>query len=86
MTDKSKPWLTAKHPEAIACKQAAKQLYDELKALGLELTGVGITTTDDNQAAAISLMLRRKRDLPKVPKEYQGFEVKPVVMGVIKPL
>ena len=27
MTDKSKPWLNAKHPEAIACQKAGLELF-----------------------------------------------------------
>lgn len=86
MTDKTKPWLTANHPEAVACKAAGKKLYNELHALGVELNGVGVTTTDDNQEAAIRVYLLNSSDLSKVPEKYQGFEVKPVVTGVISAL
>lgn len=84
MTDKTKPWLTANHPEAIVCKAAGRKLYEELATQGVELTGVGVTTTDDNQNAAIRIMLLNNADLAKVPDEFQGFEVKAIVTGVIR--
>lgn len=86
MTDKTKPWLTANHPEAIACKRAAKVLHAELEALGVELTGAGVTTTDDNQDAAIRILLLKQEDLDKVPAKFQGYEVKTSVTGVIRAL
>lgn len=83
-TDKSKPWLHSKHPEAIACKAAGKKLYSELSAANIQLNGVGVTTTDDNQNAAISVYLLFKEDLKKIPSSYGGFEVKATVVGRIK--
>jgi len=84
MTDKSKPWLSAGHPEAKACKAVAKKLYTELGAK-IRLTGVGVTVSEDGQRAAISIMLFRKADLKKVPKTYDGYEVKAIVTGEIRP-
>ncbi len=85
MTDKTKPWLTAKHPEAIACKAAGRKLYEELSGT-VTLTGVGVGVSADNQRATIRINLLSKDDLSKVPATYDGYEVVPVVTGTIKPL
>jgi hypothetical protein len=75
MTDKTKPWL--------ACKKAGLQLYDELQRRGLKLTGVGVSTTDDNKKVAINVMLLRDGDKSKVPTSYGGFHVKITITGPI---
>jgi hypothetical protein len=86
MTDKTKPWLTADHPESIACKKSGQFLYEYLSEMGLDLTGVGVTLSDDKQKAAISIMLKKDAGRELVPKTYDNYEVKVIVTGVIRAL
>lgn len=83
MTDKTKPWASANHPEVIACKAEAKKLYEQLSQQGADLTGVGVGTTDDNQQACIQVYLRTEMDEDMVPATFNGYEVKTVVTGDI---
>lgn len=80
--------LTADHPYAIACKQAAKKLMDQLySAYGMEpFTGCGITLSDDGSNAAISLNLKDNSLLNKLPKTFEGYEVHIKVSGEIRAL
>ena len=83
MTDKTKPWLSASHPETIACKAAGLKLYSQLIQDGVDLRGVGVTTTDDNQSAAISVYAFSEADANLVPNEFEGYTVKVIVTGEI---
>lgn len=85
-TDKSKPWLNAKHPEAIACKNAGKKLFDVLAEAGVHMTGVGVGLSDDKQEAVIRVYLLNEADKPKVPTTFNGYQVKTTVTGTIKAL
>lgn len=86
MTDKTKPWLSAKHPEAIACKAAGKKLFEELKKSNIDLTGIGVGTSVDNQKAVIRIYLLSEKDIKKVPTTFENFEVHTEVTGEIVPL
>jgi hypothetical protein len=78
--------LTAKHPEAIACKNSGKKLYDYLSKLGLDLTGVGVGLSSDGQKPAIHIMLKKETGQELIPKSYDNYEVKTIITGEIRPL
>jgi hypothetical protein len=82
-TDKTKPWLTAAHPEAIACEAAGKELYNELDAKGVDLTGVGVGISVDNQRAVIHINVRTSKDKDAVPTTYKNYEVEVIITGDI---
>lgn len=86
MTDKTKPWLSANHPEAIACKKSGLKLYAYLSKLGLDLTGVGVGFSADKQKAAIHVMLKKDTGKELVPASYDNYEVKVFITGEIRPL
>lgn len=86
MTDKSKPWLTSDHPEAKPVIEAGERLVEALRAQGLNPTGSGVTVSADGQSAAIFLMVRKKGDLSKIPKTYEGHEVIVQVVSRIVPI
>lgn len=83
MIDKTKPWLSASHPDAKSCKIEGKKLYADLQAKGVDLTGVGVGVTDDNQSAAIRISVKTNKDAKLVPSTYNGYTVKVIVTGVI---
>jgi hypothetical protein len=86
MTDKTVPWLSADHPEAIACLVQVKALAAQLKATSIGLTGVGLTVSSDKQSAAIQVNVERRSDVPNVPSYFEGYEVITRVTGKIRAL
>lgn len=71
-------------PDELLCKEAGKRLYHILKAKGVDLMGVGVSTnTVDSRYPAIHLMVRTNKDLTWVPTTYDGYEVQGVVTGEI---
>lgn len=88
MTDKTKLRLTAKHPEAVLCKKAGKELLKELgEKFGIDkFNGVGVTLSTDEQEAAIHLLLLDKSLLNQIPTIFKGYEVKTTISGPIKAL
>lgn len=81
MTDKSKPWLHAKHPEAIACQKAGIELSILLEKEGIDYTAFGVGVSDDNQEAVIHFFLLEEEDKVKVPNPFNGYQVKVSVAG-----
>lgn len=82
----TKPVLTDGSPDFIECKKAGKRLYQQLKNQGFELTGVGVGISGDRTALTIHIMLHHKPETPKIPTEFEGFEVDLEITGTIQPL
>jgi hypothetical protein len=82
----TKPILTEGSADFTECKKAGKKLYQQLKNQGFELTGVGVGISGDRTALTIHIMLHHKPGTPKIPTEFEGFEVDLEITGDIQPL
>jgi hypothetical protein len=82
----TKPILTEGSADFIECKRAGKKLYQQLKNQGFALTGVGVGISGDRTALTIHIMLHHKPSIPKIPTEFEGFEVDLEITGGIQPL
>ena len=78
--------LTDDSPEYRACKEAGKRLYAKMKDEGFELTGVGIGVSSDRKRPTIHIMLHHKPRSPRVPDNFEGFEVNIEVTGTLRAL
>ncbi len=83
MTDKTKPWLTADHPEGLACKEVGERLFTELELIGVDMRGFGVGISDDNQRPTIRVYAFSEDDAKRIPQTYEGYEVITVVTGEI---
>jgi hypothetical protein len=81
-----KPILTEESSDFTECKKAGKKLYQQLKNQGFELTGVGVGINGDRTSLTIHIMLHHKPSTPKIPTEFEGFEVDLEITGDIQPL
>lgn len=70
---------------AAGCKKAGKKLSTELKAKAIQ-AAVGVGVSADGLRPVIYLYLRYKKDIPKVPVTFEGYAVRTVVTGQVKPL
>jgi hypothetical protein len=82
----SKSILREDSTDSLDCKRAGKKLYQQLMEQGFELTGVGVGINDKRTAPTIHIMLHHKPSSPKIPTEFEGFEVDLVITGTITAL
>lgn len=76
--------LTEDSPEYRECKAAGKRLHAKMKDEGFELTGVGVGVSADRKHPTIHILLHHKPQSPKVPNNFEGFEVNIEVTGAIR--
>lgn len=68
----------------LECEKAAKALTEHLDKLGIVAT-VG-HPADDDAPKELHVGCRYKKDVKRVPKEWDGYEVIAEYIGVIRPL
>ena len=81
----TKPILTEDSPAFLDCKRAGKKLHQKLKDQGFALTGVGVGVNGARTHPTIHILLHHNPRSPKIPTEFEGFEVDLVITGDIRP-